>query len=162
MASSDITTQHPLKGGCYCGAVRYTINDDLPTSFTFCHCRTCQQLSGSAFLPFVPFKASKVEFATEPASALKTFEASKYAKRQFCGICGSTLNMRYNASGDRISIAVASFDEESAKLLLKPTEHIYLMDKADWFPLNENDGLKRHETMERATVYFGGKSTQSE
>lgn len=157
MESSGDTSSHSLSGGCCCGAVRYTVKDaPLPTSFTFCHCRICQQLSGSAFLPFVPFPASKVEYTANPAEALKTFEASKYAKRQFCGTCGSTLNMRYTAAGDRISIAVASFDTESAKLLLKPTEHLYVTDKADWYSLDEHDGMKRHETMERAELYFGG------
>ena len=32
-----------IKGGCLCGAVRYTAEAD-PTSATVCHCRDCQNL----------------------------------------------------------------------------------------------------------------------
>jgi hypothetical protein len=37
-----------IKGGCLCGAVRYTAEAD-PTSATVCHCRDCQKFTGSAF-----------------------------------------------------------------------------------------------------------------
>jgi len=37
-----------IKGGCLCGAVRYTAQAD-PTSATVCHCRDCQKFTGSAF-----------------------------------------------------------------------------------------------------------------
>ena len=67
--------------------------------------------------------------------------------------------MRYSAAGDRISVAITSFDQESSKVLPKPTEHLYLIDKADWFPLNENDGIKKLQTMERVKKYFDGNET---
>ena len=34
-----------IKGGCLCGAVRYTAEAD-PTSATVCHCRDCQKFTG--------------------------------------------------------------------------------------------------------------------
>src|SRR5437762_12413499 len=41
-----------IKGGCLCGAVRYTAEAD-PTSATVCHCRDCQKFTGSAFATLV-------------------------------------------------------------------------------------------------------------
>ena len=41
-----------IKGGCLCGAVRYTAEAD-PTSATVCHCRDCQKFTGSAFAALV-------------------------------------------------------------------------------------------------------------
>jgi hypothetical protein len=41
-----------IKGGCLCGAVRYTAEAD-PTSATVCHCRDCQKFTGSAFAALI-------------------------------------------------------------------------------------------------------------
>ena len=41
-----------IKGGCLCGAVRYTADAD-PTSATVCHCKDCQKFTGSAFAVLV-------------------------------------------------------------------------------------------------------------
>jgi len=51
-----------IKGGCLCGAVRYTAETD-PTSATVCHCRDCQKFTGSAFaaLVRVPKEAMTIE-----------------------------------------------------------------------------------------------------
>jgi len=38
----------PLTGGCICGQLRYALTD-LPQIVLACHCRNCQQRSGSAF-----------------------------------------------------------------------------------------------------------------
>lgn len=161
------TTNDPspitLHGGCYCRAVRYTIKPTtgLPTVHTLCHCRTCQQISGSAFLPFVGFPTSQAEFSSTPPHALTTFAASKFADRQFCALCGSTLTMVYHGRGDRVSVVVASFDEESVLLLPGPTQHIFVGERAPWFGLGE-DGIECWELMPAgAEAYLGGQLRQS-
>ena len=57
-----------IKGGCLCGAVRYTAEAD-PTSATVCHCRDCQKFTGSAFATLV--RATKEAVTIE--GTLKTF-----------------------------------------------------------------------------------------
>src|ERR1700757_713151 len=59
-----------IKGGCLCGAVRYTAEAN-PTSATVCHCRDCQKFTGSAFaaLVRVPKEAVTIE------GPLKTFRS---------------------------------------------------------------------------------------
>jgi hypothetical protein len=37
-----------LMGGCLCGVVKFSLNEDFK-AFYQCHCRQCQQLTGSAF-----------------------------------------------------------------------------------------------------------------
>ena len=34
-----------IKGGCYCGAVRYEFEGDVTATFQ-CHCRECQYFTG--------------------------------------------------------------------------------------------------------------------
>ncbi len=38
----------PMDGGCRCGAVRFRLSE-APWSEAACHCRGCQQMTGSAF-----------------------------------------------------------------------------------------------------------------
>ncbi len=53
--------------------------------------------------------------------------------------------MRYDFQPQIISIAAGSIDEESIKgELVKPTEHIFLSEKAAWFEIPD-DGLKKFE-----------------
>jgi hypothetical protein len=59
-----------IKGGCLCGAVRYTAEAD-PTSATVCHCRDCQKFTGSAFAALV--RATKEAVTIE--GTLKTFSS---------------------------------------------------------------------------------------
>ena len=42
----------PFTGGCACGAIRYTCAG-APRDMGNCHCRDCQQATGSAYLPCV-------------------------------------------------------------------------------------------------------------
>jgi hypothetical protein len=79
-----------IKGGCLCGAVRYTAEAD-PTSATVCHCRDCQKFTGSAFaaLVRVPKEALTIE------GTLKTFTSiggsGNPILRHFCPECGSSI-----------------------------------------------------------------------
>jgi len=70
-----------IKGGCLCGAVRYTAEAD-PTGATVCHCRDCQKFTGSAFAALV--RVAKEAVTIE--GALKTFSASAAAAIQSSGI----------------------------------------------------------------------------
>jgi Glutathione-dependent formaldehyde-activating enzyme len=60
-----------IKGGCLCGAVRYTAETD-PTSATVCHCRDCQKFTRSAFaaLVRVPKEALTIEGTFKTFSSL--------------------------------------------------------------------------------------------
>src|SRR5271167_1043659 len=70
-----------IKGGCLCGAVRYTAEAD-PTSATVCHCRDCQKFTGSAFAALV--RATKEAVTID--GTLKTFVASAAVVIRYSGI----------------------------------------------------------------------------
>src|ERR1700749_793986 len=79
-----------IKGGCLCGAVRYTAEAD-PTSATICHCRDCQKFTGSAFAALI--LAPKDSFTvTGPMKTHTGIGGSGLPlKRHFCPECGSSL-----------------------------------------------------------------------
>ena len=43
-----MTLNLPWEGGCICGTLRILISD-TPLAVLMCHCRNCQQRTGSAF-----------------------------------------------------------------------------------------------------------------
>ena len=62
--------------------------------------------------------------------------------------------MQYKLQPDKISITAGSIDGESVKgVLVKPSEHIFLGEKAGWFEIPD-DGLERYA---RFCTEFDGK-----
>ena len=103
-----------IKGGCLCGAVRYTAEAD-PTSATVCHCRDCQKFTGSTFatLVRVPKEAMTIE------GALKTFSSiggsGNPILRHFCAECGSSIAEESAMRPDTIVLNVGTFEAEPSR-----------------------------------------------
>ncbi|SHJ90846.1 Uncharacterized conserved protein [Shimia gijangensis] len=110
-----------LVGGCKCGAVRYSgSRADVP--MFRCHCRDCQQLTGSGHSDMVPLDAAS--FSMSDGS--KTYEMAGGSGRStfsgFCPNCGAQLTRRSERSPDRIYVHAASLDDPS---VYKPAKSIY-------------------------------------
>lgn len=79
-----------MKGGCYCGAMRYEVTKD-PITKLQCHCRECQYISGGGpnFAMLVPDDG--FAFTTgEPAKFTRS-DIENPRTRQFCPTCGTHL-----------------------------------------------------------------------
>lgn len=112
-----------LKGGCLCGAVRFTA---VPTKMEMgvCHCSMCRRWSGGAFME-VNCDSVEVEDKTD----LATFESSDWGMRQFCRKCGSTLFWMMK-DGSHAGVAVGAFDDPEA---FKFTTEIFVDEKPSNF-----------------------------
>ena len=99
-----------IKGGCLCGAVRYTAEAD-PTSATVCHCRDCQKFTGSAFAALVRVTKEAVTFE----GTLKTFSSiggsGNPILRHFCPECGSSIAEEPGTRPGMIILNVGTFDD---------------------------------------------------
>lgn len=115
-------------GGCFCGAVRYTVGGE-PLNVRVCHCRDCQKLTGSAFFVRAVFPKDALT-VTGTLGELAT-DADLF--HQFCSKCGSQLFAWRKSRTDRISITLGTFDELKG---LAPTEQIWLADKQPWLKLD--------------------------
>ena len=117
-----------IKGGCLCGAVRYTAEAD-PTSATVCHCRDCQKFTGSTFatLVRVPKEAMTIE------GPLKTFSSiggsGTPILRHFCAECGSSIAVESAMRPDIIVLNVGTFDDPT---VAKPGREIFRDDAVPW------------------------------
>lgn len=99
-------------GGCKCGMVRYRgTRADAPTFR--CHCRDCQQLTGTGHSEMMPLIAETFTVG----DACKTYEMSGRSGRKtysgFCPNCGSQIPRRSERHPDRIYVHAGSLDDPS-------------------------------------------------
>src|SRR5215831_13540606 len=93
-----------LKGGCLCGAVRYTARATSDEAY-HCHCSMCRKAFGNVFATFFNLPKANVEWERGPAY----FSASRIARRGFCSKCGTPLTFEYNDS-KHMDLSVGSLD----------------------------------------------------
>lgn len=102
-----------LTGGCQCGELRFRSEGPF-NGANICHCRMCQKAVGAPFAAFVPVPSIEWTRGGVP----KYWASSEYAKRGFCGTCGTTLT--YEPEGPMVGLALATFDDPD-DVRLQPT-----------------------------------------
>ena len=113
-------------GRCLCGAVRYSIRGELRSEAVACHCTSCRRSSGGIW---VTTAARREHVVIERGDALRWFRSSAWARRGFCGECGSSLFWE----GDdepAWSIAAGSLDEPTG---LRLAVHSWTDESADYW-----------------------------
>lgn len=91
--SSSSSSSGSYEGACACGAVSYTIDEDLSEA-SICHCKTCQAWSGGVF---VYVQSKKVEVKNQ--ANVSVWKSSEWGERGFCKTCGSNVYCRITAPG---------------------------------------------------------------
>ncbi|MFZ5609897.1 MAG: GFA family protein [Pseudomonadota bacterium] len=125
----------PLAGGCLCGAVRYEISA-TPMGAAYCHCRLCRRASGAPVVAWLSLKAADLRYS---AGAPRQFQSSSWARREFCGACGTPLAFRFRQKGEEyVDVTVGSLDRPQD---IRPGLHIYTDSALPWLVID--DGLKR-------------------
>ena len=101
-----------LQGGCKCGLVRYR-GARADTPMFRCHCRDCQQLTGTGHSEMTPLLADSFsmseggkQYQMQGGSGLATYS-------WFCPNCGSPLARRSERRSEFVYVHAASFDEPS-------------------------------------------------
>ncbi|NAO32268.1 GFA family protein [Pseudomonas syringae] len=114
-----------LKGGCLCGAVRYTFSG-TPLSSTLCFCRSCRLASGSASVAW--FTGNDIQLELR-GTAPQIFKSSSAAERAFCPFCGTPLLYKPKERPGTVEITTATLDNPE---LIRPTEELWLSHKISW------------------------------
>lgn len=122
------------RGSCLCGAVRITVEGDLPQP-NACHCFACRKQTGhfGASLD-VPRSALKIE----GEEAVLWYRSSEKVRRGFCVTCGSTLFWD-PIHHDWTAIAMGLFDGPTQTSL---SMHIFVSEKGDYYQIG--DGLPQN------------------
>ena len=132
---TNITKENPVKGGCLCGMVRYTITEK-PLFTHACHCVDCQRSTGSAFVvhsyilqPF--WQISGETHATKlPTGSGATME------QNFCRNCGTFIWLKNSGRPEGVIILrTCTLDDTN---LFTPEAHIFAKDMKNWFSMSVN------------------------
>jgi hypothetical protein len=116
-------------GGCRCGSIRYECAADF-IAMSFCYCRDCQRLSGSAFGTFVLIPPGSMRLQKgQPRRHAGMTDDGRLMTREFCGECGSPL---FAWTENIFAITAGSLDEPS---VLKPSMAIWVNSAQPWAPI---------------------------
>ncbi|WP_420569410.1 GFA family protein [Thalassovita sp.] len=118
-----------VTGGCACGKIRYRA--DGPVRYMGnCHCRDCQQATGTAYFPAVVVSAR--DFTIEKGSPRwfeRQADAGHPMKRGFCADCGSPLLLVNTAHESAMVLYAGSLDDPS---WYKPSRDIFVKSAQPW------------------------------
>ena len=119
----------PFTGGCACGAIRYTCSG-APLYMGNCHCRDCQQATGSGYFPCVLVKESEFTLESgEPRWFERPADKGHPMHRGFCPECGSPLFLVNGANTTGRAVYAGSLDNPSA---YRPSREIYAASAQPW------------------------------
>ncbi len=143
------------KGSCLCGSIKFTVNQGL-SDFGYCHCRSCQKASGTAFGANAGVERTAVDL-NDDHHYLKEYESSPGKYRAFCGHCGSLLYAYHVASKHLLRIRLGALDTPFHKSC---QAHTFVAEKASWE--NIEDSVPQFDSWADATILLqvGSKQPQ--
>lgn len=119
-------------GQCFCGKVRYRMRG-APMFVHCCHCRDCQQQSGSAFVVNGLIEADRVELITGEPKPKRMATDSGYPHDIYrCDACQSAVWSDYGGRNWLRFVRLATLDDPAS---FKPDVHIYTRSKLPWVVL---------------------------
>ena len=124
-----------LKGGCFCGAVRYEAGG-TPFHLTNCHCSICRRTTGAPFVVWFSVQRSQFRFIQGVPTH---FRSTPKATRSFCPHCGSQLTFQHDEASDEIDVTICTLDDPER---LPPQDHTYASSRLKW--VKSADGLPEY------------------
>lgn len=118
------------EGGCGCGAVRYRIDGD-PIFVNNCHCRQCQQQTGSTSVVNAFFDMGEIALTsgTVTEHVVKGGSGNDHIIVR-CAACGVALWSHYARMGRLgAGVRVGTLDDHAD---IRPDAAIYLAEKMPW------------------------------
>ena len=117
-----------LSGGCLCGRVKFSVRDEFKTFFQ-CHCKQCQQLTGSAFASNILTDPGNIEWHCGEASITVYEHPTREFSKSFCNMCGSGLPF-INKTKTSLIVPAGSLNEPPE---IQPQANIFTSEEACWF-----------------------------
>ena len=119
--------ERKLTGGCLCGAVQFSVNDDFKT-FYQCHCKQCQQFTGSAFASNILTTPENIEWLKGERDITAYEHPAREFSKSFCAVCGSGLPFVIKTRTSLI-VPAGSLNELPD---LHPQSNIFRSEEACW------------------------------
>jgi len=124
-----------LEGGCFCGKVRYRLTS-APMFVHCCHCRNCQNQTGSAFVLNAIIETDRIELlAGRPEVGTVESGGGRPHDIYRCPDCRVAVWSDYGRRPGLRFVRVGTLDDPAA---LPPDVHIFTRSKLPWVGLPEN------------------------
>jgi hypothetical protein len=121
----------PFSGGCACGNIRYECLAE-PIVVGNCHCRDCQQATGTAFAAAMLVPRHAVKIAGEVKYHEVIGDSGATVGRGFCPNCGSRLFSK-PSNPQLLGILAGSLDDPSG---FQPEMDFYTASAQPWDYMN--------------------------
>ena len=116
-----------LKGECLCGAVKFELDDDF-SAFFQCHCKQCQQVTGSAFAANIFTRPDNIQWIDGFEKVTVYEDSEREFVKSFCEVCGSGVPF-YDKGKTVLIIPAGSL---SADPTIVPQANIFVSEEASW------------------------------
>jgi hypothetical protein len=120
-----------LRGGCWCGAVRYEVPDEFLYAMN-CHCSRCRASTCSAFKSLAGIERGRLE-VVEGADRLLVV-GDDVLNDTRCAACGCFL-FSVVRDGHYVHVGMGSLIDSPT---IRPTCHIFVGSKAPWFEITDD------------------------
>ncbi|WDE14549.1 GFA family protein [Thalassomonas haliotis] len=116
-----------LTGECLCGKVTFSVSDNF-RAFYQCHCKQCQQLTGSAFASNIFTAPDNIEWLSGESGITMYEHPSREFSKSFCSVCGSAVPF-VNKTKTSLIVPAGSLN---ALPNIQPQANIFASEEACW------------------------------
>lgn len=116
-----------LTGECLCGEVKFALEDSF-RAFYQCHCKQCQQLTGTAFASNLFTEPSNLKWLQGEDKVSVYEHPQREFSKAFCKSCGSALPF-LNKTKTSLIVPAGCLNELPE---LEPQANIFTEEKAQW------------------------------
>ncbi|MCC3859716.1 GFA family protein [Pseudemcibacter aquimaris] len=117
-----------INGSCLCGAVTFKLKDEFDT-FNICHCKQCQQMSGSAHMANLFTATDNIEWLSGEDQIMTYDVPGREIRNSFCKSCGC--NLPYiTISGRSLLVPSGSLETEP---VTTPEQVIFWKERMSWY-----------------------------
>jgi hypothetical protein len=127
------------RGSCQCGGVRFEVSDDF-VNMTFCHCTTCQSLSGGIGTANAHVRTEAIRIVAGE-ELVRTYQPDEGSAKTFCSVCGANLFGGGWPESEYSSVRLSAIDSPFEG---GPGSHLYVGSLPPWATLPD-DGLEQFE-----------------
>jgi hypothetical protein len=117
-----------LTGECLCGIIKFSVTDSFK-AFYQCHCKQCQQITGSAFASNIFTDPDNIEWLSGQDSITNYEHPLREFSKSFCNACGSALPF-INKTETSLIVPAGSLNELPD---IQPQANIFTSEEACWF-----------------------------
>ena len=117
-----------LSGRCSCGAIRYECDAD-PIIMMNCHCRDCQQASGSGYAAIVVVPKAAIQIRGQQSYHKVIGQSGKATERGFCPNCGSPITVTSERRPDVLGLQAGSLNDPST---YQPMMNVFTSSSQPW------------------------------